>query len=300
MDTKIKNNTSTNSASSGLIFGGLKYQKIDSGWGLIGLFEGYRLVFSAVFTKSRFGLEEIKKFFGPAKRPQKSIITNIDLFKLFSKDSAKAWGQAYNFARKRKQQPTPEDVFLALLGSAPVKILFNRLNLSAATTKTFFKNSVNLNSVSGAEEIKKVPFEAFALATKLHNQTIDPLMLLAGVLKCAPKGGAVSTIFSNLGLSMEKLELYCVWALNLNYEFPKNSPSGKLLYCCRQAQALEEHFGYFFQLPAIQTALELSSNQTLKDLEHKKALQILVKAAGLAKKKPTKIITVKLVRQAVI
>jgi len=44
--------------------------------------------------------------------------------------------------------------------------------------------------------------------------------------------------------------------------------------------------------------VDLSQGQTLKDLEHLKSLQLLIKAGLLAQTKKTKIISESLVRQA--
>ena len=123
-------------------------------------------------------------------------------------------------------------------------------------------------------------------------------MLLGALLNTLPEENILQAIFSNIGLTIEKLELFAVWSLGLNHEFPKNSRQAKLLFCCQQAAALERHFGYFFELPAIEAAVSLSANQTIKDLEHKKALQFLVKAAAVAKNRGTKIISENFVKQA--
>ena len=276
----------------------IKYQKTNSGWGLTALFEGYKLVFLGKPEKNK----RFKNFFSLPKLKQehnkKSIIVEVDLYRLLSPSAKNAWDVACDCAKKRKKELGVEDIFLALLNQPSVKNLFCRLKVSTKDAETFLKNYLKLQTGSGTEPVKKIPFEAFALALELGNHKIGSLMLLGALLHCTPEDNVLQAIFSNIGLDEEKLKILATWILSLNYEAKKNLNSAKLLYCCRQAQGLEQHFGYFFEFPAIEAAVELSSKQTLKDLEHKKALQLLVKAANLAKADGIKTINEKLVQQA--
>lgn len=275
----------------------IKYQKINSGWGLTALFEGYRLVFSGIPEKNK----RLKKFFAlpkfNKKQDKKSIIIDVDLYKLLSPSAKNAWDIACESAAARKKELSVEDIFLALLNQPSVKNLFSRLKVSTKDAEIFLKNYLKLQTGSGTEPVKKIPFEAFALALELGNHKIGSLMMLGALLHCTPQDNVLQAIFSNIGLDEEKLKILATWILSLNYQPQKNPNSAKLLYCCRQAQGLEEHFGYFFEFPAIEAAVQLSSKQTLKDLEHKKALQLLVKAGSLAKEKNTNLISQSLVKQ---
>lgn len=280
----------------------LKYQKTDSGWGLTAFFEGYRLIFTGLFERKGLGRARLKKLFpflrSGRKKKKNSIIKDLDLFSLFSTSARHAWNHANVSARKRKSLVGAEDVFLALLKEASVQNLLHRLKVSTHEAESFLNNYLTLAPSSSVETVKKIPFEAFNLAVKLGNHKIGSLMLLGALLNTMPEENILQAIFANIGLTEEKLELFAVWLLKLNYEFPKNSPSGKLLYCLRQSEALEEHFGYFFELPAIEAAVYLSQGQTFKDIEHKKALQLLVKAGLLGQTQKNKIISENLVAQA--
>jgi hypothetical protein len=277
----------------------LAYKRDNSAWGLSGFYEGYKLIFSGVFGKSD---NKLKKIFsvvtGREQQNQNSIITNVDLYGLFSPSAKRAWNNACASAAKRRGEAGIEDIFLALLKEESVKNLLLRMKVSTETAEIFLKNYLKLTPACGGEALQIIPFEAFALALKIHNHKIGSLMLLGALLNTAPQDNILQAIFSNIGLTPEKLEVFAVWLLGLNHEFPKNSHSAKVLYCLKQAQGLEQHFGYFFECPAIEQAVRLSQNQTLKDLEHQKALQFLVKAAGLAKNKNLKTVSENLVIQA--
>jgi hypothetical protein len=277
----------------------LNYKNSAGSWGLEAFYEGYRLVFSADL-KITGKLQKIVQLFKakPNNKNPGSIISNVDLYGMFSKSAKHAWNNACALAQKRKGPLAVKDIFLALLKEPSVINLLSRIKVSIPQAETFINNYLKLTSPLRGAAVKKIPFEAFALAAKLHNHKVGSLMLLGGLLKATPDNNILQAIFSNIGLTAAKLELFAVWLLDLDYEFPPDSQSGKLLFCLRQAAGLEEHFGYFFELPAIEAAVDLSQNRTLKDLQHLKALQLLVKAGLLAQTKKTKIISESLVRQA--
>ena len=280
----------------------IKYQTINSGWGLTASAEGQRLVFSGALN-SAWGAGVIWQKIWPVAKPVPkqnpgSMVQNLDLYGLFSPSAKLVWHNACSLAKKHKAEVGLEDIFLALLQSPSIKNLLARLEANTEAAQKLLKNYLKLTPYSNSAIAKKIPFEAFVLSTKLHNHKIGSIMLLGSLLHITPQDNILQAIFANIGLTEEKLKILAVWILNLNFEFPKHSTAAKLLYCCRQAQTLEEHFGYTYKFPAIETAVLLSSKQTLKDLEHKQALQYLVKAGLLAKKKKSKIITEDLVQQA--
>jgi hypothetical protein len=284
----------------------LKYIPTASGWGLEALFEGYHLVFSGEFTPKRLHAEvwlSVLKFFYPSYnktsgKNSSGVISNVDLYDLFSDSAKQAWNKAYEFAKLRGGEVEVEDIFLALLREPSVKNLFTRIKVDAKQAEKFINNYLKLTTPLNGQAVKQTPFEAFALAAKLHNHKIGSLMLLGGLLRASPKDNLLQAIFSNIGLGFVKLELFSVWLLDLDYNFPPGATSDKFLFCLRQASGLEEHFGYFFELPAIEAAVDLSQGQTLKDLQHLKALQLMVKAGLLAQSKKTKIISEDLIKQA--
>jgi hypothetical protein len=301
MSLKIKHNLLNKSLPNAPVWD-LNHRHTQSDWGLEAFYEGYRLVFSADFAQARLKKEKWTKFLkffkiGPKKNPG-SIVGSVDLYDLFSQSAKRAWNNAYKLSKKRGQAASVEDIFLALLLEPSVKNILGRLKVNGQQAGTFINNYLQLTSPLDGDVVKKIPFEAFALSARLHNHKIGSLMLLGGLLRAVPRDNILQAIFTNIGLTSAKLELFSVWLLDLDYNFPPQSTSAQLLFCLRQAQGLEEHFGYFFEFPAIAAAMDLSLGQTLKDLQHVKALQLLVKAGLLAQNKGTKIISENLVIQA--
>jgi hypothetical protein len=297
MAVKINNKSLARPAAT-VIGPTLNYQPGSSPWSLEAFYEGYRLVFSADFGTMKKWQKLVQLFKTDSNKNHGSIISNVDLYNLFSHSARHAWRDAYVLAKKRKSQLGVEDIFLALLKEPSVKNLLSRIKVDSQQAKTFINNYLQLTPSLSGTTVKKIPFEAFALAAKLHNHKVGSLMLLGGLLKATPQDNILQAIFTNIGLSSAKLELFAVWLLDLDYEFPPGSENGKLLFCLRQAAGLEEHFGYFFELPAIESAVNLSQGQTLKDLQHLKALQLLIKAGLIAKNKKAKIISENLVTLA--
>lgn len=296
---QIKNNTQPGLSKIGI---GLTFQASKDSWGLRGFYEGYKLVFSAGFKRHLLPQEwlyGLLPFLKNSKKSDSGIISQIDIYELFSPSAKTAWSRACRIAYRQKRLVGVEDIFLALLKEDSVRALLKRLKVNTLDAEIFLHNYLKLSAAPSQEIIKTIPFEAFALSAKLHNHKVGSLMLLGALLAATPQNNVLQAIFANIGLSLEKLELFAVWRLNLNYSFPKNSYLEKLLFCCRQTETLEQHSGYFFELPAIEAAVNSSQGQTFKDLEHKKALQILVKASNLAKQKNQTIIGESLVLQAI-
>ncbi len=280
----------------------LKYQSSNANpWGLSALYEGYLLEFSGLPNRARIRKEKLQKLFPflrktPVATGQK-IIKSVDIYPLFSPSAKTAWNRGCLIALNHKREMAMEDLFLALLDAPSIIKLFAKLKINTASAKTFLTNYIKLSRQTETKNIVHVPFEAFLWAMKLHNHKIGSLMLLGGLLRLAPQDNVLQAIFTNIGLTVEKLEILTVWILNLDYEFPNSTPAAQTAYCCMQAQALENHFGYFFEFPAIDAAVKYSQNY-YQDLRGQKALQYLVKAGNLAKAMGSKIISEKLVSQA--
>jgi hypothetical protein len=292
MNAKTKKANTITYPAAGIINPELIYKNDASAWGLLGFFEGYKLLFSGAFKKSLSSRQS-------QKQPnENSIIGSVDIYRLFSESAKDAWKNARASAQKRGSEVGVEDIFLALLKQPSVKNLLSRIKVSTASAEIFLSNYLKLTPSAADDALKIIPFEAFSLAIKLHNNKIGSLMLLGALLEASPQNNILQAIFSNIGLTSEQLEVFAVWLLKLNYNFPKNSHAAKVLYCLNQAQGLEQHFGYFFEYSAVEQAVKLSSGQTLIDLEHQKSLQLLVRAAGLAKNTGSKTISEHLVKQA--
>ncbi|HYV33797.1 MAG TPA: hypothetical protein VE973_03035 [Candidatus Limnocylindria bacterium] len=273
----------------------IRYKQTTEGWGLTGFIEGTGLIFSGEFTRRRLGKEKLQKILpflkGGANYSQRNIIKSIDLYSLFTPEAKLAWNKAYSLAKKQHRDVTAEDIFVALLQTQEIKNLFKRLKLNEKLTGEFLENYPKNKVSKKDEDIKKLPFESFLEAAKLHCPGISPLILFYSLLKNLKDESIVHTIFANTSLSLEGLEVFIVWALKLDYDFERDSYGAKILFCCRQTDAMEEHFGYFFTFPAIEKAVKLSSELTFQDLQHTKAMQLLVKAAGEARNKNSKIIS---------
>lgn len=270
-----------------------KYEHSNTPWGLRANYKGHTLEFFKSAELPKTGLLGLKKLFS-SKPPTNS--GSIDLYSLMSVAAKKAWDDSYKICKKRKgDHISVEDLFLALLKASSVQKMMRRLKVNLHEAEKLIKNYLKLAPPLDGAVLKKIPFEAFVLSVKLHNHKVGSLMLLGGLLKATPRENILQAIFTNIGLTAAKLELFAVWFLTLNYEFPTQSTSEKLMYTMTQAENMENHFGYFFEFPAIEKAMQLSRGQTLKDLEHKKALQLLVKAAGLARAKGKKTISANMI-----
>jgi hypothetical protein len=292
METKIKVKYKTPAVFNNLI----RYQASKNAWGLEAIYDACKLEFSKPLATKKLLLSKIKQLV--YKKPaDQSIITTVDIYNLLSKSAKIAWENAYKICKARKgTELSVEDIFLSLLKTTSVKMVLKRLKVNTAETEKLIKNYLLLGAPLYGNVVQKIPFEAFILSTKIHNHKVGSLMLLGALLKAVPHENILQAIFSNIGLTTAKLELFAVWYLKLNYDFPKNSTSEKLLYCLTQAELLEEHFGYYYNFDAIEKAMLISQKQTLKNLEHKKTVQLLIKASILAKNKNQKIITAEYIK----
>jgi len=81
----------------------LNYKNSAGPWGLEAFYEGYRLVFSADL-KTAGKLQKIAQLFKTKSNNKNpgSIISNVDLYSMFSKSAKHAWNNACGLAQKRK------------------------------------------------------------------------------------------------------------------------------------------------------------------------------------------------------
>lgn len=289
-ETKIKIQSHISTGSE------LRYRQDDSLWGLLAYYQTYTLFFPLSTKSSGSRFFKIKSFFNKRIESKKNkIIPKLNLFELLSESAQKAILNSYVICKKRGgKELSVEDIFLSLLCTPSVSKLLKRLRVDPKEARKLINNYSKLSAPLCGDMVKKIPFEAFALSLKLHNHKIGSLMLLGALLKSTPHENILQAIFSNIGLTAAKLELFSVWLLDLNHDFPKNSTSDKLLYALRQAEDLETHFSYFFDFTAIEAAVEISE----KSGDIKKTLPILVKTLNLAKQKQIKFISAELVKAA--
>ena len=268
------------------------------------VYDGYQLVFTGTAEHKRLRHEAWQRLtarFGFKHRLQEKekLLSRVDLYALFDQPAKQIWNQACRKALNRSAPISYEDIFLLLLKQPEIQMLCRRLNSDPKAAEKFLKNYQHLHQPSPSPAIAELPFAAFDLALTLRHHKIDSLMLLGGLIITAPKDHVLSAIFSNMGLTLEKLEILAAWLLNLPVEFPPHSTAATMLYCCRQAEILESHFGYTFDYPAIEAAVKFSQDY-YQDMRHLKAMQYLVKAGLLAKSQKSKIISSKHLNETVI
>ena len=281
----------------------LKNTTTNNSWGLSAVYEEQKLVFSGTFDPKRIRKERWEKFLCLFSKNNSAQFNQsegqTDIYKLFSYNAKEVWQQAFLHAKRRGSEVYLEDLFLALLKQDSVQILFKRFGADTNATRILLKNFLKLGMPQGHEdELKKVPFEAYALASQLHDTKVGCLMLLGALIKIAPKYTILEAIFSNIGLTLDKLEVISIWQLGLNFQFPAGSTNSRFLDCCRQAEPLEKHFGYFFEFSAIEQTVAAAGGQPNKDTRHRTMLKLLVKAGLLARQNHDKLILADSIQKA--
>ncbi len=154
----------------------------------------------------------------------------INIYELFSPKTKTAWNNSLKQAQiRRKEQarvlnkPQGEtksniiasDLILSLLELSEIKLVFIRLGINISDVQTLIKNYTILNPLEKQRDLEKIPFVAFTESLKLHNKTIDPLMLLCALTVTLPKKHILKAIFFNIDLSIEKLETLSSWIFNI-------------------------------------------------------------------------------------
>ena len=264
----------------------LIYLPSSDAWGLQAKDGETSLVFSGTFKLARIWRDNIDKIM---LKPRRAVIAGnaVDVFRLYSPAAVKAWNRAVWRTVNQDSGPVGcVDLFLSLIRDASVKKIFSRFGADLNDARALLKNYMALSRNSAAaEELKKIPFEAFLETEKLRSPAITPLMLLAALLKVLPPEHILQAVFINLGLSLNRLETLTVWLENLNYDFPGQDFSKNLLHCCQRTQWLERHNRISFKLSAIEQALAASSNNPPG------AIRLLVRAAGKTHNRNKKIIS---------
>jgi ATP-dependent Clp protease ATP-binding subunit ClpC len=151
----------------------------------------------------------------------------LDIYELFNKDARQVWNNTLAVAKNRQKtlaRPaaatgevlvTATDLFVSLLKHDSIKLVFWRMGANAEDLETIVKNYGILSPKTGSEELAQLPFIAFTESLKLHNKTIDPLMLLCALGLILPPEHIIQSIFYNINLSLEKLETISSWIFNL-------------------------------------------------------------------------------------
>ena len=264
----------------------LTYYKSSDPWGVMAHAEGANLVFRGLLNPFRIWKERFSRLF--FRRPKTFISSDtVDVYELFTPAAKKVWNKALWLAvRRRPMKVGCVHLFLALTEDSGIKEILSRFGADVHDARALLKNYLVLSPLSaGIEEIKKIPFAAFEESEKLHSPGITPLMLLESLIQTLPADNILQAVFSNLGLTVTKLEVVAVWLSGLNYDFPKDSFAADLLHCCQKIQWLEMHNRIKYRLDVIEQALINSGNNP------QSALKMLVTSATNAQKHKLRVVS---------
>ncbi len=149
---------------------------------------------------------------GNAKQGQ-----TIDVYAFFNANARKTWNKSLKIANAHNaSQVVATDLFLSLLEDSNVELVFYRLGVSTESIKVLVANHLKLVGRPQESELGHIPFAAFAESLKLHNKTVDPLMLLCALSHELPESHIIQAIFFNLNLQPATLEIISSWIFNLN------------------------------------------------------------------------------------
>ena len=153
-----------------------------------------------------------------------------DIFQFFSEDARRVWNNSVKIASQRiaktkklnketagqkEFQVTADDLVLSLLEDKSVELVFWRLGINPKDIKTLLLNYAYFNSAGLGQELEQIPFVAFGESLKLHNKSIDPLMLLCALATTLPKEHILQAVFFNINLTTEEIEIISSWVFNL-------------------------------------------------------------------------------------
>jgi ATP-dependent Clp protease ATP-binding subunit ClpA len=138
----------------------------------------------------------------------------VDLYKLFSPEAKQCWNNAFSIAKKRKSKHVwASDVFLSLLEDSRVQQVCYRLSVNPNDVRTLLSNYLTLKQDNAP--LNTIPFTAFQESVKLHNPSIDPLMLLCALVTELPEDHIIQNIFFNLNVDREKIETIASWLFHM-------------------------------------------------------------------------------------
>lgn len=191
-------------------------------------------VFTSAYLWAKYKQEELQNkglnllHFEEAKSQQSKT---IDIYDLFNKQAKKAWNNSLTLAQNRQkeiskvvgQKQTTQDLevsaldlMASLLEISSIQLVFLRLGVDPGDVKTIIQNYSRISPAAPPNELERIPFIAFQESLKLHNKTIDPLMLLCALAISLPEKHILQAIFFNINLSIERLEILTSWIFNLN------------------------------------------------------------------------------------
>jgi ATP-dependent Clp protease ATP-binding subunit ClpC len=147
-------------------------------------------------------------------QPKIGAAKTLDIYNLFSPEAKAAWNKALTIAGDKKiAAVTAADLLQALLTDQSVRLAFLRLGTNPKDISNFLSNRQRPGGIK--DELDKLPFVALDTALRLHNRTIDPLMLLCSLSKGLPEKHDLQEIFFSLNVDTEKLEALASWIFHM-------------------------------------------------------------------------------------
>lgn len=154
----------------------------------------------------------------------------VDVYQMFNHRAKKAWNNAVMIAKNRSKIRAPlgwrnkdeapqvnsVDLILSLLQEPSIKLVFLRLGVNINDITNLLQDYALIAPREDPNTLGRIPFIAFAESLKLHNKTIDPLMILCALAVGLPQNHILQAIFFNIDLTVEKLEIIASWIFHLS------------------------------------------------------------------------------------
>jgi len=170
-------------------------------------------LYAALYHWSRLRQKNIEeRAINTLKIAVSNTTESFDVYKAFSHETKHIWITAFRSASAQKRAMTGADVFLVLLKSSSVRHLFNRLGTTGQDVELFLKNYASLAPHEKDDAaISQIPFRAFSESLAIQSSSITPPVLLCGIVALLPENHIIKTIFINLGVTLEDLEIVSSW-----------------------------------------------------------------------------------------
>lgn len=134
----------------------------------------------------------------------------IDVYDLYSHPAKDAWNNSWEIAQKKNNTTVSvEDVLVSLCATKDVQVALFRLGINSN------EFSQVIQSATVPTPVDKLPYVAYQKMVELHNNLVDPVMLLCGGVSLLPAEHPVQQYFFQIGISEEILEVVAVWIFNL-------------------------------------------------------------------------------------
>lgn len=142
----------------------------------------------------------------------------VNIYQFFAKETREVWNATLSVSRAHgASNPNTSHLFLALLGSDVIRMLFIRFGINPDSLKEPLEQFIvsSRESDTSDELLLRIPYIALQESLKLHNKAIDPLMILCALVSELPESHVISKIFFTKDLTKEKIEIISSWIFNL-------------------------------------------------------------------------------------